>query len=140
MDRARSRLEIAQRRTRSALSPKPNPGLPGFGHSLLVAVSGQARSRLGEGDRPAPAGRKGIPPLPQHAMNAIDRFVMDITSAKGVARYSPAVQMGLSCRTYGSSQPLTRGTRIRKTSSLAVAAALIMPARLEAWGVGDVRQ
>jgi len=44
MDRARRWLEIAQRRTRSALSPKPNPGLPGFGHSLLVARSGQARS------------------------------------------------------------------------------------------------
>ncbi len=29
--------------------PKPNPGLPGFGHSLLVAASGQARSRLGGG-------------------------------------------------------------------------------------------
>src|SRR5262249_39591870 len=63
MERARSRLEIVQRRIRSALSPKPNPGLPGFGHSLLVVGSGQARSRLGEGDRPAPAGRNGIPPL-----------------------------------------------------------------------------
>src|SRR5262249_43784054 len=109
MDRARSRLEIAQRRIRSALSPKPNPGLPGFGHSLLVVGSGQARSRLGEGDRPAPVGRKGIPPLLQRAMNAIDHFVMDITSAKAIARYTAPVRTGSSYRTYGSSRPLNEG-------------------------------
>jgi hypothetical protein len=81
--------------------PKPNPDLPGFGHSLLVAQPDKPAAGWGEGDRPARTGRKGIPPLPQHAMNAIDRFVMDITSAKEIARYTAAVKTGLSRRTYG---------------------------------------
>src|SRR5262245_14389586 len=42
-------------------------------------------------------------------MNAIDHFVMDITSAKAIARYNTAVQTGWSCRTYGSSRPLNEG-------------------------------
>src|SRR5262245_62831503 len=126
MDRARSRLEIAQRRIRSALSPKPNPGLPGFGHSLLVVGSGQARSRLGEEDRPAPAGRKGIPPLPQRArqMNAIDHFVMDITAPK--PSRGILLPFGRVRATACTVEPTAE--RGNKTSSLAVAAAALITA------------
>src|SRR5215813_15256833 len=42
-------------------------------------------------------------------MNAIDHFVMDITSAKAIARYAAAVRTVSSYRTYGSSRPLNEG-------------------------------
>jgi len=56
MDRARRRIEIAHQRTRSAPPTKSRPA--GFGHSLLVAGSGQARSRLGEGSSGARRAEK----------------------------------------------------------------------------------
>src|SRR5262245_52559431 len=42
-------------------------------------------------------------------MNAIDHFVMDITSAKAIARYAAAVRTVSSYRAYGSSRPLNEG-------------------------------
>src|SRR5262249_8775225 len=77
--------------------------------SLLISGRKRTPQPAGGGDRLAPAGRKGIPPLPQHAMNAIDHFVMDITSAKAIARYAAAVRTVSSYRAYGSSRPLNEG-------------------------------
>jgi len=42
-------------------------------------------------------------------MNAIDHFVMGITSAKAIARYIAAVRRGSSYCTYGSSRRLNEG-------------------------------
>src|SRR5262249_17514859 len=53
-------LQIARERHQQDMqrSPKPNPGLSGFGHSLLVVGSGRARSQLGEGIVRRPQGGK----------------------------------------------------------------------------------
>jgi hypothetical protein len=136
MVRARRRIEIAQRRTRSAVCPEPNPGLAGFGRSLLVVGSGEGWGRGSSGTRRA---KRNTAFAAARAANERNRPFRD---GHHIGQSHRAVYY---CRSDGFELPHVRLSRPlnggrRQTSWLAVAAAaLITAGATGASGIGDAR-